>query len=173
MNCLLGVESSPLANTETLALMQMSLLYKTNSISLHQGIFNYISETKHPTGPFIGLLEIHVRDFDLIQPAGDCGAGHSRCSLPIGHCPLWQTLPAVPCNRSVRRKYHQGRRRKVPNRFYPLTEPCCNLPGQFPPSCPSESQTPSLLSGQLLRASADTSLTSLLSLTLQQRLCPG
>lgn len=121
-------------------------------------------------------MEIQARDFDLIQPAADRGAGHFRCwkeALPIGHCPLWQTLPAVPCNRSVRRKHHRGHHRKVPNHFYPLPGPCCDLPGQFPPSCPSESLTQSLLSGRLLRALADTSLTSLLPLTLQQRLCPG
>lgn len=49
----------------------MSVLYKTNSISLDQEIFNYIYKAKHTQQDHLfDLFEIRVRDFGLIQPAG-------------------------------------------------------------------------------------------------------
>lgn len=49
MNHLLSVYLSPLANTETLPQIQMSVLHKTNpiTVSIDQGIFNYIYKAKH------------------------------------------------------------------------------------------------------------------------------
>lgn len=79
MNCL-SVYSSPLAKTETLALIQMFVLYKTNPISLDQRIFNYIYKAKHTQQDHLFVpSEIHGGDFDLIQMARDCGAGCPNC----------------------------------------------------------------------------------------------
>lgn len=58
----------------------MSVLYKTNPTSFNWGIFNYIHKAKHTQEDHLfGPSEIQVRDFDLVQPAGDCGAGRPKC----------------------------------------------------------------------------------------------
>lgn len=51
MNCLLRFYLSPLVNSESLAEMQMSVLCKTNSItvSIDQGILNYIYKENAPS----------------------------------------------------------------------------------------------------------------------------
>jgi len=61
-------------------MIRMSVLYKTNPISLDQVAVGYTYKTKHTQQDhLLGASQIQVRDFDLIQPAGDSSAGCPKC----------------------------------------------------------------------------------------------